>query len=68
MKEGGRKRGRSEQEGSRRRGRRGAARPGRWERRPIQSPAATAHPERRETEGELFKAEKLKLPERSSVI
>ena len=54
------------------RGRRGAASPGRWERRPIQSPAAAAaHPEEREREmwkGELFKAEELNLPHRSSVI
>lgn len=53
MKEEGRERGRSEQEASRRRGRRGAARPGRWERRPIQSPAS-AHPEVREIQGRIY--------------
>ncbi len=55
MKEGGWERGRSVQEESWRRGRRGAAHPGRWERRPIQSPAvAAAPPEEREIEGGII--------------
>lgn len=69
MKEGGWARGRSEQGESRRRWRRGAAHPGRWERRPIQSPAVAAQPQERKLEGgKLFQADELSLPQRSSVI